>query len=96
MLIKSPQCVYNPALFPMINGQVVRILRFFRLVKDVTGFKVLLFSVKSSYKDLLLLLLYIAISVSMFSSVVYFCEEKNMKSIPDACWWVIVTMTTVG
>lgn len=38
--------------------------------------------------------------VVLFSSAVYFAEagsEKSyFKSIPDAFWWAVVTMTTVG
>lgn len=38
--------------------------------------------------------------VVLFSSIVYFAEagaEKSFfKSIPDAFWWAVVTMTTVG
>ena len=109
--ILSLVCMYTVLLLYNINSknkytntyvdvinclQVVRVFRFFRLVKDVTGFRVLIFSVKTSWRELLLLLLYIVMLVTIFASLAYYCERDNMGSILRAAWWAIVTMTTVG
>ncbi|XP_046369729.2 potassium voltage-gated channel subfamily C member 4-like [Haliotis rufescens] len=76
--------------------QILRIFRVFRIVKDVIGFRVLVYSLHSSVREIFLLLLYLSIGTVLFASVMYFLERENMRSIPDAAWWVVVTMTTVG
>lgn len=44
--------------------------------------------------------IYLCTGVVLFSSAVYFAEAGSensfFKSIPDAFWWAVVTMTTVG
>lgn len=44
--------------------------------------------------------IYFIVGVVLFSSAVYFAEAGSessfFKSIPDAFWWAVVTMTTVG
>ena len=77
--------------------QVFRTLRLFRVVKNVRASKVLVYSVKHSILDLLLLLMFVLIAVCTFASIVYFTESRDtIESIPEGWWWAIVTLTTVG
>nr|KAG5707335.1 hypothetical protein BaRGS_005302 [Batillaria attramentaria] len=49
-----------------------------------------------SLYELLLLVMFLSGAVLLFSTLVFWCEKSTMRSIPDAFWWAIVTMTTVG
>jgi hypothetical protein len=77
--------------------QILRVLRLFRLVSNVTGYKVLTYSVRNSYKDLLVLLMYLVVAITLFGSIIYFSEgSKIVRNIPEGWWWAVITLTTVG
>ena len=77
--------------------QVLRVVRLIRVVRNVTGFKVLTFSVRASLQELLVLLLYLLLGVVIFANFIFFVElESEFSSIPEGWWWAINTLTTVG
>ena len=51
-------------------------------------------------RELGLLIFFLFICVVLFSSAVYFADAETpntqFANIPDAFWWAVVTMTTVG
>ncbi|WAR14310.1 KCNB1-like protein [Mya arenaria] len=76
--------------------QIIRVLRLFRLVKHSTGFLVLLYAFKASFREMLLMIMFLLVAMMIFSTMAFFSGDDTFSTIPDSFWWAIVTMTTVG
>lgn len=80
--------------------RMFRVFRVTKLARHSEQFQNLVMSVKSAATELGgILFSFLALMVT-FSSILYFFESKlddtKFKSIPEACWYTLVTMTTLG
>ncbi|EDO48066.1 predicted protein, partial [Nematostella vectensis] len=89
--------------------RLVRIFRLFRFFRTMSGMQVIGHTLRASARELFLLVLILLIPMVIFSTLVFYAEKSVSKflnqrinskgefpSIPDAFWWAIITMTTVG
>ena len=88
---------------PLYILRVLRLSRVFRVLKIsryISTMKVLGKTVRASINDLWTMCFLNLIGTILFGSTAYYCEQwdegTKFNSIPMACWWAMVTITTVG
>ncbi|XP_069121532.1 potassium voltage-gated channel protein Shaw-like [Argopecten irradians] len=78
---------------------VLRVLLFLRLQKQFSAFRVLLFAIQASLKELFLLCITFGVATVIFACAIFYAEifhDGTYDNLFIAMWWAIITMTTVG
>ncbi|XP_078261946.1 voltage-gated potassium channel regulatory subunit KCNG3 isoform X2 [Rhinoraja longicauda] len=90
-----------------VTLRVLRMMRIFWLIKlarHFIGLQTLGLTLKRCYREMVMLLVFICVAMAIFGALAQLLEcgldleNKNeaYASIPASCWWVIISMTTVG
>lgn len=93
---------YLSIIFPMDLRvlRILRLLRFFKLARFSPAFNTML-RVLSRERDALLGVVIVLLGMIIIAaSLLYLAEghlpDTNFATVPDAMWWAIATLTTVG
>ena len=87
----------------MFTLRIFRMLRVFHLVKHYQALEVLVYALRASLQELMMLFIFLLIAMLIFATMIYYAERKDatqpsdqFNTIPMGFWWAIITMTTVG
>ena len=79
--------------------RIFRIVRIFKFIRHSRDLLIIMKAVSNAKRELILLVCLLFIFVITFGSIMYYIESAynpDFDSIMQSCWWVIVTITTVG
>uniref|UniRef100_A0A3Q1JDA2 Potassium voltage-gated channel modifier subfamily G member 3 n=1 Tax=Anabas testudineus TaxID=64144 RepID=A0A3Q1JDA2_ANATE len=90
-----------------VTLRVLRMMRIFwviKLARHFLGLQTLGLTLRRCYREMVMLLVFICVAMAIFSALAQLLEHgldlesgnEDYASIPAACWWVIISMTTVG
>lgn len=98
-------CLVNERLMIeiMFILRIIRMFRIFHLVKHYQALQILVYALKASVQELLMLGIFLLIGMLVFATMIYYAERKDsvnpsdqFTTIPIGIWWAIITMTTLG
>ncbi|XP_048843216.1 potassium voltage-gated channel subfamily G member 3 isoform X2 [Brienomyrus brachyistius] len=90
-----------------VTLRALRMMRIFWLIKlarHFLGLQSLGLTLRRCYREMVMLLVFVGVAMAIFGALAQLLEHgldlvpssEDYASIPAACWWVIISMTTVG
>ena len=83
-----------------VTLRVFRVFRIFKFSRHSEGLRILGYTLKSCASELGFLLFSLTMAIIIFATIMFYAEKKvigtDFTSIPEAFWYTIVTMTTLG
>lgn len=79
--------------------RLLRIFRIFKMLRYLNESRLLLFSLITNYRRIIVFLSFVLFLAVFLGSLMYVFESENnpgFSSIPQSIYWSIVTVTTVG
>jgi len=83
-----------------VTLRVFRVFRIFKFSRHSQGLRILGYTLKSCASELGFLLFSLSMAIIIFATIMFYAEKNvpdtEFTSIPEAFWYTIVTMTTLG
>ncbi|KAK2150318.1 hypothetical protein LSH36_412g02021 [Paralvinella palmiformis] len=83
-----------------VTLRVFRVFRIFKFSRHSQGLRILGYTLKSCASELGFLLFSLTMAIIIFATIMFYAEKNvedtDFVSIPEAFWYTIVTMTTLG
>ncbi|KAL4220985.1 Potassium voltage-gated channel subfamily V member 2 [Mactra antiquata] len=96
-LYKYEQYNYYTWLRILEYSQMARACRLLRIMDNVRAGKILTYSILKNRGDLLTIGLFLLTGMCVYASCFYLSEDRqDVRTLLEAWYWAIITMTTVG
>lgn len=83
-----------------VTLRVFRVFRIFKFSRHSQGLRILGYTLMSCASELGFLLFSLSMAIIIFATIMFYAEKNvpntSFTSIPEAFWYTIVTMTTLG
>jgi len=83
-----------------VTLRVFRVFRIFKFSRHSAGLRILGHTLRACASELGFLVFTLAMAIIIFATIMFYAEKNvpdtTFTSIPDAFWYTIVTMTTLG